>query len=68
MFDVNKLDYFIKDRGYTRDSLLKEWKISQTSYYHKRKNHYTFTLKDIDFLKKTLKLTNEELASIFLNG
>lgn len=68
MFDVNKLDYFIKSRGYTRDTLLKEWGISQTSYYKKRNNPYSFTLKDVDNLKKILKLTNEDIASIFLNN
>lgn len=67
MFDVNKLDYFMKDRGFNRDTLLKEWGISQTSYYKKRKNPFTFTLKDVDTLKRILKLSNEELASIFLN-
>lgn len=67
MFDVNKLDYFMKDRGFNRDTLLKEWGISQTSYYKKRKNPFTFTLKDVDTLKRILKLSNDELASIFLN-
>ena len=67
MFDVNKLDYFIKDRGFNRDTLLKEWGISQTTYYKKRNKPTTFTLDDLDALKKILKLTNEELNSIFLN-
>lgn len=67
MFDVNRFDYFVKDRGYKRDTLIKEWGISQTSYYHKRNNPDTFTLRDFDILKKILKLSNEDLNSIFLN-
>ena len=65
MFDVNKLDYYIKDRGFTRESLLKEWNISMTSYYNKRNNPSTFTFEDMEKIKYILKLSNEELASIF---
>lgn len=65
MFDVNKLDYYIKDRGFTRESLLKEWNISMTSYYNKRNNPSTFTFEDMEKIKYILNLSNEELASIF---
>lgn len=65
MFDVNKLDYFIKDRAIDRDSLVKEWNISLTTYYNKRNNPSTFTFEDMEKLKLILKLSNEELTSIF---
>ena len=66
MFDVNKLDYFVKDRGFDRDTFIKKWDICLTSYYNKRNNPKTFTLEDMEKIKFVLNLTNEEVASIFL--
>lgn len=65
MFDVNKLDYFIKDRGETRETLIEKVGVSLTTYYNKRNNPSTFTLGDMEKIKLALNLSDEEVLSIF---
>lgn len=65
MFDANKLDYFVKDRGLTRDTFIEKWGISLTTYYNKRNNPKCFTLEDMEKIKCVLNLANDEVASIF---
>lgn len=62
--DSNKLLYFIKDRGFTIADFCKEIGMSYSSFYAKCKNE-KFFLADVWKISKFLKLTLEEINSIF---
>ena len=62
--DKNKLLYFIKDRGFTVESFCEFVGMSYSSFYGKCKNS-KFLLSDIWKITDVLKLSQEDMCSIF---
>lgn len=62
--DKNKLMYFLKDRNFTVDAFCKATGISKSSFYGKCYRN-SFTLADIDKIVDVLKLTVDEMLSVF---
>lgn len=62
--DTNKLLYFIKDRGYRVEDFCREMGMSISTFY-RRCNENTFRIKDVWNISKFLKLTQEDINSIF---
>ena len=64
ILDTNKLLYFIKDRGYRVEDFCREMDMSISTFY-RRCNENTFRIKDVWNISKFLKLTQEDINSIF---
>ena len=62
--DKNKLLYFIKDRGYKVEDFLRKVKLDKGKFY-RRINNKSFTVKEIWKIAEVLKLTAEDIDSIF---
>lgn len=63
--DKYKLEYFIKDRGYTKEQLCTEMGLSKSAFYRKCAGKTEFTLVDIKAIVRLLKLSNDEILEIF---
>lgn len=62
--DKNKLLYFIKDRGYKVEDFFEAVNLSKGKFY-RRCNNSSFTIKEIWTIAELLKLTIEDINSIF---
>ena len=62
--DKNKLLYFIKDRGFTLKEFCKSIDMSYSSFYGKC-NKSSFLISEIWVIAEFLKLTIDDINSIF---
>lgn len=62
--DKNKLLYFVRDRGHRLDDFFAGTGIARTTFYRKCKND-SFTTSDIRIIANFLKLSLEDINSIF---
>ena len=62
--DKNKLLYFVRDRGYRLDDFFAGTGITRTTFYRKCQNN-SFTSNDIGKIADFLKLSIEDINSIF---
>lgn len=62
--DKNKLLYFIKDRGYRVKDFLLAVELDKGKFYRRIQNN-SFTVKEIWDIANILKLTAEDIDSIF---
>ncbi|MDD6467097.1 MAG: helix-turn-helix transcriptional regulator [Erysipelotrichaceae bacterium] len=59
------LDAKIKQKGLTLDKISSILGIDPATFYRKKKGESDFSRKEIQILRKTLDLTNQEVDSIF---
>ena len=63
--DRYKLEYFIKDRGKTKEQLCVDLNIGKSAFYRKLAGITEFTLSEIKAISHYLQLTNDELLEVF---
>ena len=63
--DKYKLEYFIKDRGKTKEQLCTDLSIGKSALYRKLAGITEFTLGEIKAIASYLRLSNDEILEVF---
>lgn len=63
--DKYKLEYHIKNKNMTRESLCEAINVSKTAFYRKCNGHSEFTRDEIERIAEVLDLSGEDILSIF---